>query len=137
MSLRNRIAAVAAVLALVVAACGGTADDPVDVDLGDPVVGGLLVDGGLTVGETLTTDAVGVIAVKGFLVQDAAGARLCDLLAESLPPQCGGASIDLSDTSTIDPGEMKSEQGVTWTDQTVTVFGEIIDGVLVVTSPST
>ncbi|NIR41603.1 MAG: hypothetical protein GWN79_26950, partial [Actinobacteria bacterium] len=76
------------------------------------------------------TDATGVIAVKGFVVADADGIRLCDLLAESLPPQCGGTWIELANLDAIDPDELKTEQGVTWTDFPVTVLGEIVDGVL-------
>lgn len=98
--------------------------------------GALTPDGGLTVADALSSDAVGIVAVKGFLIQDDNGARLCDLLAESLPPQCGGASVGLSDISTIDPDELKSEQGVTWTDFPVTVLGELAGGVLTITPVS-
>ena len=47
---------------------------------------GMLADGGLTITDALASDAVGPIAVKGFLLVDAGGARLCELLAESYPP---------------------------------------------------
>lgn len=160
-----RLAAVLAALALVLAACGGTADSagdlptdpagaclagdpdcadvPGDDPMGEPgdddepsagggVLGAPIVGGGLSVEDALAGGVDGVIAVRGFLVEDADGARLCDLLAESLPPQCGGAWIELSETSTIDPDEMKSVQGVTWTDFPVTVLGSIVDGVFVV-----
>lgn len=92
---------------------------------------GFVVEGGLTVEEALATDATGVIAVKGFVVQDASGIRFCDLLAESLPPLCGGASIELANLDTVDPDELTSARGVTWSDQPVTILGEIIAGVLV------
>lgn len=94
---------------------------------------GLVIGGGLTVEEALATDAVGPIAVQGFIVADGDHARLCDLLAESLPPQCGGAFVDVADLGVIDPDELTSAQGVTWSDQPVTIFGEIIDGILVPT----
>jgi hypothetical protein len=99
----------------------------------DPGATPMPVDGGLTVSEALGTDAGGPIAVSGFVVEDAAGLRLCEALAESYPPQCGGAALPLADTSTIDPDELQSAQGVTWTDYPVTVLGEIVDGVLVPT----
>ena len=91
----------------------------------------MLVDGGLTVAEALTTDAVGIIAVTGFIVVNDSGAHLCELLAESLPPLCGGAAIEVADLSTIDPDSLSEAQGVTWTDQPVTILGEIVDGTLV------
>jgi hypothetical protein len=99
----------------------------------DPGATPMVVDGGLTVSEALATDSTGPIAVSGFVVEDAAGLRLCEALAESFPPQCGGASIPLADTSTIDPDELQASQGVAWTDSPVTVLGEIVDGILVPT----
>ncbi len=97
----------------------------------------MIVDGGLSVGEALATDAVGVIAVRGFIVADDSGIRLCELLAESMPPQCGGAVVGVADLGSVDPDELKSAQGVTWTDFPVMVFGELVDGILVPTPLST
>lgn len=108
----------------------GDPDAPVTPggNMGMPIDGG-----GLSVADALSSDVDGPIAVFGFVVQGADGARLCDALAESFPPQCGGAAIDLSDISTIDVDQLKSEQGVTWTDAAVTVIGEIVGGVFTVT----
>ena len=92
---------------------------------------GFIVDGGLTVTDALETDATGIIAVSGFVVADAAGVRLCEALAESFPPQCGGASILLEGLDQIDPDELKAEGDVSWTDYSITVFGELINGTLV------
>jgi hypothetical protein len=107
----------------------GEPDEGVDPGAGSPMV----VDGGLTVSEALAGDVAGPIAVSGFVVEDAGGLRLCEVLLESYPPQCGGASIPLADTSTVDPDELQTAQGVTWTDYPVTVLGEVVDGVLVPT----
>lgn len=107
----------------------------------EPVVGtgggvvsssGMLVDGGLTVSEALTTDATGTIAVKGFLVEDGSGARLCEALAESYPPQCGGASIPVVGYEEVLSAPLSTAEGVGWTDVSVSLLGEIIDGTLVV-----
>ena len=89
---------------------------------------GFLADGGLTVPAALTSTAEGVIAVTGFIVADASGLRLCEALAESLPPQCAGAAVPLSDLDTVDPDDLRTEQGVTWSDYPVTILGEIVDG---------
>lgn len=114
-------------------------DEPLFVD-GEPDLGvepgdssGMVVDGGLTVDAALSTDAEGVIAVRGFVVSNESGHRLCDALAESMPPQCGGASIPVADLATVDPDDMSTAQGVMWTDRPVTILGEIIDGSLVPT----
>ena len=115
-------------------------DDPLFLD-DEPTDGvsprqpsGFLVDGGLTIPEALTTDAASVLAVKGFYVADSTGVRLCELLAESYPPQCGGESIVVHDLETTDLGIVQNANGVTWTDDVVTVFGEITDGALVVSA---
>ncbi len=70
--------------------------------------------------------------MKGFLLIDGDGARLCEALAESLPPQCGGASIPVSNYEEVLGTPLQSEQGVSWTDETVSFLGEIVDGTLVV-----
>lgn len=106
-------------------------DEPTDgVEPGDVVNGGALApNGGLTVADALAGDAEGILAVKGFVVSAEGGARLCDLLAESLPPQCGGAAIELAGLDTIDPDELSEAQGVTWSARPITLLGEIVDGV--------
>ena len=56
-----------------------------------------------------------------------AGARMCETLLESFPPQCGGASIPVGDFDVDLP--LSSEAGVTWTDQIAYLEGEIVGGV--------
>jgi hypothetical protein len=96
--------------------------------------GGMIVDGGISVSEAVSGDVSGVIAVRGFLFDDGSGWRLCDALAESFPPQCGGESVAISGHEEVVDVPYLNEQGVTWTDATVTVLGEIVDGTLVVDS---
>lgn len=98
----------------------------------EPSPTGMLVDGGLSVADALATDATGVIAVKGLLLIDDQGARLCELFAESAPPLCGGASIPVTDYEEVLSVPLTSAQGVSWTDQLVSFLGEIVDGTLVV-----
>ena len=150
-----------AAFALVLAACGGadetTADLPVNdnADVGGPAAGACLVGeedcndtpGGepqvlpppasqgdlavtLTVAEAANTS--GQVIVNGFLVDVAGESRLCEVLAESFPPQCGGASITMTSLEQVDPDDLKTEGDVTWTDFPVTVLGEMVDGTLVV-----
>ena len=99
---------------------------------------GLVVDGGLTVPEAIATDATGTLAVQGFLFGDDSGWRLCELLAESFPAQCGGASLPLGNFERSNIADLPDEeliglqesQGVTWSDQYVLILGEIVDGTL-------
>lgn len=104
---------------------------PIPLD-GDSTNAGALVDGGLTVSEALATDTTGIIAVQGFLLDDGTGARLCEALAESYPPQCGGTSIPVVGYEEMVDVPLSSAQGMTWTDSTVTFFGELVDGVFTV-----
>jgi hypothetical protein len=94
---------------------------------------GMAVDGGLTVAAALETDATGTLAVQGFIVETAGEARLCDVLLESYPPQCGDASVLLDGLDQVDPESLSSEGNVRWTDTVVTIYGELVDGTLVAT----
>ena len=85
----------------------------------------------LTVAEA--ANASGQVVVNGFLVDVNGESRLCEVLAESFPPQCGGASITMTSLEQIDPDDLMTEGDVTWTDFPVTVLGEMVDGTLVVT----
>ena len=108
-------------------------DLPEDPGTGETVEpSGMLVGGGLTVSEALATDATGIIAVQGFLFVVGGEARLCELLAESFPPQCGGADIPVTNYEEVLGTPIQEAQGVTWTDEVVTFLGEIVDGTLVV-----
>lgn len=64
----------------------------------------------------------GSFVVSGYLFVDADGnVRLCDMVLESYPPQCGGDSIavagDLSDLG------LTSDQGVSWSDNPIELEG--------------
>ncbi|MCP3999107.1 MAG: hypothetical protein GY722_29190 [bacterium] len=102
--------------------------EPQDLPSGDPDGPAIPV---LTIADA--AEASGQATVTGFLVDVAGESRLCEALAESFPPQCGGASITMTSLDQIDPDELKTEGDVTWTDYQVTVFGEMVDGTLVVT----
>ncbi len=102
-------------------------------DAGPPPPGassGMLAGGGLTVAEALATEATGILAVQGFYLDDGTGPRLCETLAESFPPQCGGASLLLGDLTGIDLGLLQSSGSTTWSDQPVVILGELDDGTL-------
>jgi hypothetical protein len=86
-----------------------------------------------TIRVAAAADADGPVAVAGFIVATGDDLRLCEALAESFPPQCGGSSIPISGLDQVDPNDLQSEGDVTWTDYAVTLFGEMVDGLLVVT----
>ena len=149
-----------ATLALVTAACGGGDDDAAALPTNDGAEPAIdtpcLVDepecddtpGGepqdlpapgddepvVAVSVADAADMVGQVSLTGFLVEVDGEVRLCEALAESFPPQCGGASITITSHEQVDPDDLQNEGSVTWTDFAVTIFGEMVDGTLVATS---
>lgn len=64
----------------------------------------------------------------GFLVDSGGEVRLCDALAESYPPQCGGDSLRVE--GELPQVRWSEAQGVRWTDEQVLLRGEVEDGVI-------
>ncbi len=112
------------VLIASIAACSSDADatatptTPVGViSTPDPMSVGGLVDG--------RPDRE--VWVLGFVVADSVGAKFCTTLFESLPPLCGGHSVDI--TGHDDFGiQFEEAQGVRWTDGVVIFRGRYADG---------
>jgi hypothetical protein len=105
------------VLALSLAACGGTDETPAASD-GEPVALADAVENGLS----------GTVTLTGFLLDDGR-VRLCDTVLESYPPQCGGANVTVEgvDVATLEGATVEGE--VAWVDE-VTLTGQLEDGVL-------
>ncbi|MGQ0608237.1 MAG: hypothetical protein ACT4OQ_07235 [Chloroflexota bacterium] len=125
--------------AIVLAACSAPGTDiPVDGDDTPPasaapgtdpvlvIAEGEPGDGGLSVADALghlATDDL--VSVAGALFVGADGdVLLCDAVAESFPPQCGGARIAVEglDLSTIEG--LQEENGVRWA-ESVVLFGSV------------
>lgn len=104
---------------------------PLPTDEGEVVTDGMAAEP-LSVSEVVAFDTDGVIAVQGFLFDDGSGPELCETLAESFPPQCGGASVPVTGHEEAVDVPLVTEQGVTWTDQALVLFGEYVDGAFLV-----
>jgi len=126
--------AIILLLAIVLAACSAPGTDvPVDDDETPPasassdnepvlvIADGEPGDGGLSVADALGHQATDdLVSVAGALFADAdGGVLLCDAIAESFPPQCGGAriAVDGLDLSTIEG--LQDENGVRWAESVV------------------
>ena len=128
----------AALLALpVVVACGegdgaGAAAPTVATGTAparDPggAAGIMLAGSGLSVAEASALPEGGdPVAVRAYVIVAADGsARLCDALAESSPPQCGGASLTLTGLPDGFLTGLRSAQGVHWTDAPLQLVGRV------------
>jgi hypothetical protein len=85
------------------------------------------VDGpGLSVAEALGHQATDdIVTVTGALFVDADGTvRLCDAIAESFPPQCGGDRIEVRGLDLATVANLQEEGDVRWA-ESVTLFGSV------------
>ena len=125
------------ILLLAAAACGGepaTDRTPAPTATATPTVVGPIsgVGPGISIGEALNSNLQGPLLVNGHLHAQDDQVRLCELLAESFPPQCGGGTLVVEglDLTTMDG--LTSEGSVTWSDQLVQVLGTVEGEVLTV-----
>jgi hypothetical protein len=122
------------VLIALLAGCTGqgASDDPTDDGATGEAPVLVIADGGpgdgpgLSVAEALThgpTDDL--VTVTGALFVDADGTvRLCDAIAESFPPQCGGERIIVTGLDLADVPDLQEENGVSWA-ESATLFGSV------------
>jgi len=147
----RRIITVLLLGGVLTAACGGEATD--DAAEPPPVSEPTISDGlpladdnatvplgmgpGISVADALASSLDGPLLVNGYVFVYADGSVvLADLIAESFPPQPGGASVmvegfDLMQIP-LTEGPADTEIAITaWTEMPVQLLGEIVNGVLV------
>ena len=76
----------------------------------------------IEVAELLQSPAATEASVIGFVVIDEGGARLCEVLAESFPPQCGGPAVVITNPDALTVA-LEQEQSVQWTSERVRLDG--------------
>jgi hypothetical protein len=109
----------ALLVAAALAGCGG------DDSASDPVAA-------VSIEEALGAGSDEVQLVSGNLLALGEEIRLCSALAESFPPQCGGASLLVDGLSLGDVDGLVTEGEVSWTDRPVELLGVVADGTLMV-----
>jgi hypothetical protein len=122
-------ALVAISLIVLLAGCtdAGVPSDPIG---GEPVL--VIADGNPDVGSGLSVaQALGhratddLVSVAGTLFVDPDGTvRLCDAIAESFPPQCGGERIVVEGLDLDLIADLQTEGDVSWAEG-VTLFGSV------------
>ncbi len=126
----SRLLVLFPLIALLLTACwvaseSGEAPEPV-ISFGvapSPLLADTLVD----------SDIDADVVVVGYLVVDSAGARLCGVLLESDPPQCGARSVKVTGVDRLDV-KFEESQGVRWTDYHATIWGHFADNTITILS---
>jgi hypothetical protein len=118
----------ATLLLAVLAACTAPAAAPSRA-AGEPLL--VIADGAMGEPGMSVADALGhratddLVTVSGALFVDADGTvRLCDAIAESFPPQCGGDRILVQGLDLDSVANLQTEGGVSWAEG-VTLFGSV------------
>jgi hypothetical protein len=91
------------------------------------IVEGAAVDGpGISVPDAIASAGeVGDVLVNGSLFIDADGTvRLCEAIAESFPPQCGGARLEVRGLDLGAVPELQEANGVRWAEG-IQLFGRV------------
>lgn len=99
---------------------GGEPVDPADVD--DPVSSIPDDEDAISVAELIETTPDGDVVVRGLLFDDGSGLRLCEMLAESFPPRCAGATVAIANPDGVD-ADFAVEGDVRWTERVVVLLG--------------
>ena len=128
--MKTTIGILAALLAAAaLAGCGG--------DDSDAAAGGNTMPGttqsagaGISIEEALESDSSEPLLVNGNLLVTDGQARLCSALAESFPPQCGGASLLVTGLDVAQVEGLIMEGDVMWTDRPTQLAGVVSNGIL-------
>jgi hypothetical protein len=87
---------------------------------------------GISIEEALSADSGDELLVNGNLLAQNGEVRLCSALAESFPPQCGGASLVVEGLELDEVEGLVTEGEVSWTDRPIQLLGTVEDGLLTV-----
>lgn len=111
-------------------------EDSATTTSSDSVTSGMTIDGGLTISEALVTDATGILAVKGHFFDDGSGPGLCEgLIGLGERYGCEGGYISITNFDSASAGmDLVIHDGLTYTEDPITVFGELVDGSLAIDS---
>ena len=89
------------------------------------VSSGMVADDGLSVSEAIAYEGPQPVAVHGYVVRTSEAAHLCETIAESYPPQCGGASLTLANPDATDDLPLIEEGDLQWSPDIVTLIGTV------------
>ncbi|MBK5266864.1 MAG: protease inhibitor I42 family protein [Acidimicrobiia bacterium] len=99
------------------------------------VTSSTMIDSAVQVSSLFDGEGARLVRVSGFLLDDGASTRLCELLMESFPPQCGGAWVVIANPGSLDP-ELREAQGIRWTDLPFVIDAQFDGDRLVLDDPA-
>ena len=109
------------------AGCGG--DEPPADDGASgatvPQTSGLGAGPAISIDEALASGSDEMMLVSGNLLAQGGEVRLCSALAESFPPQCGGASLHVVGIKLEEVDGLITEGDVSWTDRPIELLGVV------------
>ena len=119
--------------ALLLGACDSSDDEPTT----EPASPGSSAMGpGISVADALASELDEPLLVNGFIVATAEDVRLCEVLAESFPPQCGGAYLVVEGLDLASVDGLEEASGVRWTNDFTQILGSVEGSRLTVDSLS-
>jgi hypothetical protein len=98
---------------------------------------GMIVDDGVSVSEAIAYEGSQPVAVHGYVVRTSESAQLCEALAESYPPQCGGANLILVNPGATDDLALLEDGDVQWSPDVVILIGTVTGTELTIDTTST
>lgn len=101
------------------------------------VSSGIVADDGLSVSEAIAYEGPQPVAVHGYVVRSPDAAHLCEALAESYPPQCGGASLALVNTDATDGLPLVEDGDTQWSPDLVILIGTVTNNQLTINAATT
>ena len=91
-----------------------------------PQSSGLVVGDGLTIADAIAYEGNEIVAVHGYVVITSQQALLCETLAESHPPQCGGLNVTITNPEAASSAGVLIEDGDTqWSPDVVVLLGHV------------
>jgi hypothetical protein len=112
--------------AATLAGCGGDDDDaPAGGATSTPQTSGIAAGPGISIDAALASGSDEPQLVTGNLLVQDDEVRLCSALAESFPPQCGGASLHVVSLDLEEVDGLITEGEVSWTDRPIELLGVV------------
>ncbi|MGH3041245.1 MAG: hypothetical protein ACRDNG_05835 [Gaiellaceae bacterium] len=111
-------------VAAALAGCGDQdEDEPAGAGTSVPQTSGIAAGPAISIDDALAADSDEPLLVTGNLLAQGDEIRLCSALAESFPPQCGGASLHVVGLDLAEVDGLITEGDVSWTDRPTELLG--------------